>query len=107
MLSKGYRVEKLYVQMDSEFHDLLIELPLNMSDDIPPPLREANISPIFQKGKIPEDWASYRPISLLNDDLKLLSKILAKRFENVLPTFVNDDQTGFIKARNSYNNLRR
>lgn len=52
-----------------EFHDLLIDPLLNMFNDsskkgiLPQSLREAHISLILKKGKIPEDCASYRPIS--------------------------------------------
>ena len=74
---------------------------------LPPSLREANISLILKKGKCPEDCASYRPISLLNVDLKILSKVLARRLEGLLPIIVKEDQTGFVKGRNSYNNIRR
>ena len=96
-----------------EFHDLLIDPLLNMFNDsfkrgiLPRSLREAHISLILKKDKIPEDCASYRPISLLNTDLKLLSKTLATRLEGLLPILIIDDQTGFIKGRKSYNNVRR
>ncbi len=43
---------------------------------LPSSLRKANISLILKKGKCPENCASYRPIALLNSDLKLLSKML-------------------------------
>lgn len=96
-----------------EFHNLLLEPMMNMFNHsfecgtLPPSLREANISLILKKGKCPEDCASYRPISLLNVDLKILSKVLARRLEDLLPIIVREDQTGFIKGRNSYNNIRR
>lgn len=96
-----------------EFQGLLIEPLLNMLTDslekgiLPSSLREANISLILKKGKEPEQCASYRPISLLNVDLKILSKILATRLEDLLPVLINEDQTGFIKGRNSCNNMRR
>uniref|UniRef100_A0A3Q0RWB8 Reverse transcriptase domain-containing protein n=1 Tax=Amphilophus citrinellus TaxID=61819 RepID=A0A3Q0RWB8_AMPCI len=74
---------------------------------LPPSFREANISLILKKSKPPENCRSYRPISLLNVDLKILSKILATRLENILPLLIKADQTGFIKGRNSCNNFRR
>lgn len=74
---------------------------------LPVSLREANISLILKKGKHPENCASYRPISLLNVDLKIFSKILATRLESVLPLLINEDQTGFIKGRHSYDNMHR
>lgn len=46
---------------------------------------------------------SYRPISLLNVDLKILSKILAQRLQQVLPSITSSDQTG----RHSFHNTRR
>uniref|UniRef100_A0A8C4TCL9 Reverse transcriptase domain-containing protein n=1 Tax=Erpetoichthys calabaricus TaxID=27687 RepID=A0A8C4TCL9_ERPCA len=43
--------------------------------------------------------ASYRPISLLNNDVKILSKALGRRIEKILPSVISQDQTGFIKDR--------
>ena len=78
-----------------------------MKGILPQSLRKAHNSLILKKGKIPEDCSSYRPISLLNADLKLLYKMLTTRLEGLLPILINDDQTGFIKGRNSYNNMHR
>lgn len=103
----------LSVEFYKEFHDILIDPLLNMFNDslakgtLPQFLREANISLILNKGKTPEDCASYRPISLLNVEQKILSKVLAIRLEKLLPILINEDQTGFIKGRNSHNNMRR
>lgn len=33
--------------------------------------------------------------------------VLARRLEDILPVIVKEDQTGFIKGHNSYNNIRR
>jgi len=40
-------------------------------------------------------------MNITNVDLKILSKVLARRLEGLL-TIIVEDQTGFIKGRNSY-----
>ena len=47
-----------------------------------------------------------RPISLLNTDYKILTKVIAKRLEKVLPRISNPDQTGYIKNRYIGENVR-
>ena len=77
------------------------------SEALPPTLRQAAITLIPKKGKDPFQCASYRRISLLNGDYKILSKILAARLEKLLPQIISTDQTGFILNRHSSSNLRR
>ena len=43
---------------------------------------------------------NYRPITLLNVDYKILSKILAKRIQEALPEIIHHDQVGYMKNRN-------
>lgn len=73
---------------------------------LPPSLLEANIYLVLKKGKSSEECSSYRPISVLNVDLKLLAKILALRLEMVLPSVIANDQTGFIRGRFFSHNMR-
>ena len=48
-----------------------------------------------------------RPISLLNTDYKVLTKVMiAKRLKKVLPKIINPDQTGCIKNRYIGENVR-
>ncbi|XP_069091218.1 tRNA-specific adenosine deaminase 2 isoform X1 [Pleurodeles waltl] len=70
-------------------------------------MREVLITPIPKEGKDPQLCASYRPIVLLNLDAKLYTKILSRRLEGVLPDLVHPDQSGFIKGRQTHDNLRR
>ena len=50
--------------------------------------------------------ANWRPITLLNLDYKIASKIIARRLEKVLALLINPDQTGFIKGRYIGQNIR-
>ena len=52
------------------------------------------------------DLANWRPITLLNLDYKIASKVIAKRIEKVLTLLINPDQTGFIKGRYIGQNVR-
>lgn len=74
---------------------------------LPPTLLEASISLLLKNDKDSMLCGSYRPISLLNVDLKVLSKILAQRLQQVLPSLISPDQTGFMLGRHSFYNTRR
>ena len=42
---------------------------------------------------------NWRPISLINVDIKIASKALAFRVRNVLPSLIHYDQTAYVKGR--------
>ena len=65
----------------------------------------AVIKLLYKKG-IREDITNWRPISLINVDSKLLSKILAERLKLVLPEIIHTDQKGCIKGRFIGQNIR-
>jgi ribonuclease HI/exonuclease III len=50
--------------------------------------------------------ANYRPITLLNTDYKLFTKILAMRLANVVRDLVHPDQAGFIPGRSIFDHVR-
>ena len=85
------------------FGDRLLPILLTLFEEsfvegrLPPTLSQASISVILKKVKDPLSCGSYRPISLLNVDCKLLAKVLADRLEATLPSIISPDQTGFIK----------
>ena len=57
------------------------------------------ISLLEKAGKDSLYVKNWRPISLLNVDNKIFSKILANRMKNVLPSITHADPTGFMKGR--------
>ncbi len=66
-----------------------------------------NISVLHKTGKDPLNCSSYRPISLLDSDYKIIMKLLANRLESVLPKVIHPDKSGFIKGRHATDNTRR
>ena len=50
---------------------------------------------------------NWRPICLLNVDYKILSKALVACIKQVLPSIINEDQTGFVSGRNIAQNVRK
>jgi len=66
---------------------------------LPDSMKTVLISLIHKKDKDAAECASFRPISLLPVDLKILSKLIAPRLEDLLPQIINPDQSGFVKAR--------
>ena len=42
---------------------------------------------------------NWRPISLLNVDLKIISKALSKRLKNVLPSLISENQSAYVDER--------
>lgn len=74
---------------------------------LPEDQRTANIVVIHKEGKPQELCSAYRPISLLNNEIKILAKILVTRLLRIVTRLVHPDQFGFMPARNTSLNLRR
>ena len=62
---------------------------------LPKTLRQGNISVLY-KEKDRDDPRNYRPITLLNNDYKILMRILAQRMNEAVVQFVSRDQNGFV-----------
>lgn len=58
--------------------------------------------PKMESLEMPRD---FRPISLINSSLKILSKILATRLSKVMIRLVDADQTAFLKGRCILDNI--
>ena len=54
--------------------------------------------PIYKKND-KNEIANYRPITILNTDYKILTKILALRLAKIAPTLLHKSQAGFIPGR--------
>lgn len=70
---------------------------------IPDSWREAIISVIAKEGKDETNCSNYNKCA----QCRLFTAILARRIEKVLPDIISLDQTGFIKNRQTHDNIRR
>ena len=61
---------------------------------LPKHFMEGDISMLYKK-KDREDPRNYRPITLLNSDYKIFTRILAIRMKNIVHEFVSETQKGF------------
>lgn len=104
----GYPVEffkKFSEQLVPLLQEMFAESKANGT--LPKTLTEASIILLLKPGKDKKECGSYRPISLLNCDIKTLSKVLANRLDKVMPEVISSDQTGFMLACHSFSNVRR
>ena len=61
--------------------------------------------PIYKK-KDRTEISNYRPITLLNTDYKLFTKVLALQLIDEIRRMIHPDQTGFIPKRTIFNNIK-
>lgn len=100
--------DRLPIEFFKKFMDKLSPLLLLMFKEslekgtLPPTLTQASIAPRIKGEKDPTQCSSYRPLSLLNADVRILAKALAICLEKVLPSILSEKQTGFIKGRHIF-----
>ena len=72
---------------------------------IPTSMSESFIVLLPKPSKDPQNVANWRPISLLNSDYKILTKVWANRMNSVLQQGIGPHQTGFIPGRDIRENI--
>jgi exonuclease III len=103
----GFTVEfykKFWNELKENFFKCIINIFENgiMSLD-----QRGGIISLIPKGdKDPRFIKNWRPISLLNVDYKILTKVLANRLKLVLETVIHQDQAAYVKGRQIGHNIR-
>lgn len=67
------------------------------------PLLHSVLSEAFTQGKLCIIQANFA----FDVDFKIQAKVLAHRLERVLPAVISEDQSGFVKGRHPFFNIRR
>ncbi|KAJ3002608.1 hypothetical protein NUW54_g5756 [Trametes sanguinea] len=67
---------------------------------------EGWMAPIYKEKGEKTKIANYRPITLLNTDYKLLTKLLSIRLAKAAPSIVHESQAGFVPGRKLSNHTQ-
>ena len=96
--------KEFYIHFWPELKEELTELYINIYLDkkLTESQKLAIIKLVYKKGD-PKLLKNWRPISLLNIDYKILSKILSNRLKNEMPNLVGRDQYCGIPNRSIHN----
>lgn len=103
----------LPIELYKKYGEVLLPLLLKVFNGakeegaLPPSMAEAIVILLLKEGKNPIDMSSYRPISLLCSDVKILAKVMAARLNKIIPKLIHPDQSGFIPNRSTSTNIRR
>ena len=67
---------------------------------------EGWMCPIYKK-KEADNIANYRPITVLNTDYKIFTKVIATRLSTIASHLIHLDQAGFIRGRSIFNQIEQ
>ena len=101
------------IEIYQSFKGTMLVPLLNMCEEclekreLPPSLQNALITLISKPEQPSTKCESYRPFSLINNHVKIIAKVLARRLERHLSTAVALDQNGFIEERQGSHNIHR
>ena len=74
--------------------------------ELPNSQKQGIINLIPKKDKDLTDLKSWRPLSILNTDYKILTKVLGNRLKTVLQDIISTDQVGYMKNRYCGENIK-
>lgn len=100
---------RFYKTFNDQLAPLFLEVCNSISSSCPFQSQSltAHITVIPKPGKDPNVCGNYRPISLINTDLKIYAKMIANRLRPLLPSIIHPDQVGFIPGREARDNTIR
>ena len=91
---------EFYKVFQKEVAPILVQIynDLLQGKGLKPSALESMVILIFKNKGSEEELKNWRPISLLNCDLKILTKIMAKRLQKHIASIIHRDQAGFVSG---------
>lgn len=72
---------------------------IGSTGDVPEGFLQGVVTPHYKLAGDRHNISSYRPITLLNTDYRILAKVLATRFASALTNVIGPEQTAFLPGR--------
>jgi ribonuclease HI len=94
---QGFNITKVLTELFQDIQTFDVDQKTNFA--------QGWMCPIYKK-KDPTEISNYRPITLLNTDYKLLTKVLAIQLMDHINSLIHEDQAGFIPRRSIFNHIR-
>jgi hypothetical protein len=96
---------KLFFPIFGQYFVDMINSVYEQLDELPASMRTSYITLLCKKPEQRQFLSNWRPISLLNVDYKIISRVLVGRIRKILEHIVNKNQTSAVPGRSVINNM--